>query len=94
MDIRIAEKLAAQPELLERAVRTLERWIQQRQPNPPPVLLEWQRILRDWPFQKILELLRSDSPEARRLRQSSPFCGILDEEERLQILRDYEAKRA
>lgn len=93
MDRLIADKLAAQPELLQRAVQTLERWIAQRQPQPPPILLEWQRILRQSSLPQILALLRSDSAEARRLRQSSPFCGILDPQERLKLLRAYEAAR-
>lgn len=93
MDRLIADKLAARPELLQRAVQTLDRWIAQRQPSPPPVLLEWQRILRQSSLSEILALLRSDSPDARRLRQSSPFCGILEPEERLKLLRAYEAAR-
>jgi len=93
LDRLIAEKLAAQPELLDRAVQTLERWIAQRQPQPPTVLLEWQRVIRERSLAETLALLRSDSDEARRLRQSSPFCGILSLEERSAIFREYEAAR-
>lgn len=93
LDRRIADKLAAQPEFLERARQILERWIHQRQPNPPAALLEWRRILRERSVGEILALLRSDSEEARRLRQSSPFCGILEPEERLAIFREYETAR-
>ena len=42
---------------------------------------------------EILDLLRSDTEDARRLRQSSPFCGILSEEERLAVFREYETAR-
>jgi hypothetical protein len=92
LDLLIAERLAAQPELLERARQTLERWIGQRRPDPPAVFLEWRGILRR-PLSDILDLLRSDSEDARRLRQSSPFCGILSQEERLKVLREYETPR-
>ena len=93
LDRRIAEKLEAEPELLQRAVRVLERWLAQRQPAPPPILLEWREILRYRSPADILALLRSDTEEARRLRQSSPFCGILSAEERRAILKEYESLR-
>jgi len=93
LDRRIAEKLEAEPGLLQRAIRVLERWIVQRQPNPPSVFLEWQKILHENSLAQVLTLLRSDSEFARRLRQSSPFCGLLNAEERLAIFREYEAAR-
>jgi hypothetical protein len=45
-------------------------------------------------LERILELLASSDEHPRRLRQSSPFCGILSPEERLAILKDYESRRA
>lgn len=44
-------------------------------------------------IQRINLLTRADE-NPRRLRQSSPFCGILSPEERLAILKDYESRRA
>ena len=38
--------------------------------------------------------LASSDENTRRLRQSSPFCGILSPEERLAILKEYESRRA
>jgi hypothetical protein len=93
MDRIIAGKVAAEPELLQTAICTLERWIAAREPEPPAVLLEWRVRLRD-SLPRILDLLRGDSDEARRLRQSSPFCGILTPAERLRIIREYETTRA
>lgn len=93
LDRAIAAKLKAQPELFQRAKDTLENWIQQRQPAVPAVLLEWQEILATWSFDQILALLNSAEPEPTRLRQSSPFCGILTEEERMQIFQEYESLR-
>ena len=94
MDQAIAEKLRAEPSLLDRARRTLNRWLEQRQPTAPSVLLEWREILTHWPFGRILDLLGSVDETSRRLRQSSPFCGILSPEERLAILKEYESHRA
>jgi hypothetical protein len=87
----IAIKLRAHPELLEVPKTNLKRWIQRQLPDVPKVMLEWQDILDYWPIDRILELLTSDSQAARRLRQSSPFCGILSEDERLEIFKEYEA---
>ncbi len=94
LDRAIVEKLRADPGLVDRARQTLDRWLAQRQADAPPVLLEWREILTHWPFARILELLGSADETSRRLRQSSPFCGILPREERLAILKEYEALRA
>lgn len=94
LDRAIAQRLRAQPDLLERAKTTLERWIEQREPSVPRVLLEWREILNDWSLERILEFLGSADERPRRLRQSSPFCGILSPEERLAVFKEYESRRA
>ena len=93
LDRAIAHKLRAQPELFQRAKATLERWIRERQPTIPPVLLEWREILDRWPLEKVLEFLTSADEGPRRLRQSSPFCGILSPTERLAVFKEYESHR-
>jgi len=90
----IVAKLRVQPELLQLARETLQNWIQQRQPAVPYALTEWQEILTNQPFDDILALLISPDPEPTRLRQSNPFCGILTQQERMQIFQDYETRRA
>jgi hypothetical protein len=90
----IAGNVRAQPALFQIAKDNLKRWIQQRQPDVPIVLQEWQEILTQWPVEKILDLLTSDDENARRLRQSSPFAGVLSQEERRSIFDEYEALRA
>jgi len=94
LDRAVADKLSAEPGLLDRARRTLARWVEQRQPAVPSVLLEWHEILTGWPQERILELLTSPEKTPQRLRQSNPFCGILSPEERLAILKEYESRRA
>jgi hypothetical protein len=93
LDRAISQKLRAQPELFQRAKTTLDRWIQQRQPTIPPILLEWREILERWPLEEVLELLTSSDERPRRLRQSSPFCGILSPTERLAVFKEYESYR-
>ena len=90
LDQAVAVKLRTQPELLQLAKDTLQNWIRQRQPNVPGVLIEWQGILNTWSFEEILALLTSSDQEPTRLRQSSPFCGILTQEERTAIFQKYE----
>ena len=90
LDTEIAQMIREQPELLDRAKTTLARWIQAREPNVPAALLEWAIILNNRTLNEILALLTRDDEEARRLRQSSPFCGILSEERRLAIFKEYE----
>jgi hypothetical protein len=86
----VAVKLEAQPQLLEVARRNLERWLQQ---NAATALREWRRILDSTPLPGVVALLRSSSEEATRLRQSSPFAGLLTTEERRAIMAAYESRR-
>jgi hypothetical protein len=92
LDRAVAEKIREQPGLLQLARNTLTRWIAQREPAVPRVFLEWQEILDRRSLVEILELLTSMEDGPRRLRQSSPFCGILTPLERKAILLDYESR--
>ena len=55
-------------------------------------LAEWEKLL-DGPLDGVLEALTSRAPRARELRQNSPFAGVLDEEERQQVLAGFIASR-
>ena len=70
---------------LERARSTCRRWLLQ---SPSPAAAEWSRTLeREW--EAILPLLLDPGEEGRRLRQSSPFRGILSSRERWDIYRRF-----
>ena len=86
-----AARLEAEPHLLEVARANLQRWLAAR---PVAALREWQRLLDGLPLLQLLQLLRSPEDEAVRLRQSSPFAGILSPAERQAILARYESSRA
>ncbi len=58
--------------------------------SPEPVVQQWAKILLQ-PWETIRHVLLDDSQEARRLRQSNPFCGILTPQERWNIYREFEA---
>lgn len=62
--------------------------------QPADVLREWRTLLDETPFSQLLEFLRSDDERAVRLRQSSPFAGVLTPEERQSILDRHDARRA
>lgn len=90
----IAEKLRKQPELLDLAKGNLERWIAQSNGAPPPAHLEWKGILERMQLMEIMELLTQDSENAKRLRQSNPFAGVLTPQERWNVLKAYETGSA
>jgi hypothetical protein len=95
MDRGIAEKIRANPQLVQIALANIERWLA----NPDysessrQAALEWKSIIENSSVGVLVTLLESSSEEARRLRQSSPFCGILTPDERQAIFRKYEALR-
>jgi hypothetical protein len=87
----LAAKLEAEPGLLDVARSNLRRWLQDR---AEPALDEWRDLIARTPLDGIVTLLRSSTPTAARLPQSSPFAGILTPEERQAILNRYEPRRA
>jgi hypothetical protein len=87
----VAAKLEADPALLDVARANLHRWLST---TPRPALLEWRLLLDATPLPELLVLLRSSGDRAARLRQSSPFAGLLTPEERQSILDRYGSLRA
>ena len=78
MGRRVALRLREQPALLQIARDNLARWLHQNADAPPLVRCyrEWETIM-DRPLADLCRLLSEDTPEARRLRQNSPFAGVL-----------------
>jgi hypothetical protein len=85
---RISELLEKDPQLLDVAFRNLQKAVQVH--GDLPVFLEWTRIL-DGPIDEIRAILISPSENARWLRQSSPFAGILEPRERWKIYEAFSA---
>jgi hypothetical protein len=88
-----AEKLAADPSLLEVARKNLDRWTKTCSPQVRPVLLEWREILA-LPVAQVVDVLLDEGPRGSRLRQSSPFAGILNQAERTEILKEFESRES
>lgn len=81
----IAARISADPALVERARETLGRW--QRQGTLSSHYVErWQEWLAK-PADELATLLTDDGEEARALRQTSPFVGIVGPRERWAIWR-------
>lgn len=86
----IAEKVQRDPRLLKIAHDNLKRWRARWEAAPPGWHREWTGIMtRPWP--EIAAIMTEPSEEGARLRQSSPFAGVLSVTERRRI---YEAFRA
>ncbi|MBW7866197.1 MAG: hypothetical protein H3C30_17500 [Candidatus Hydrogenedentes bacterium] len=61
------------------------RWLQR---SPSAAVEEWRKILeQDWGT--VRTVLLDESEHGRRLRQSSPFCGIISPAERWEIYRRF-----
>jgi hypothetical protein len=83
----VARKLLADPAVLHQARDNLRRW-QATNGATVPALAEWGLIL-DGPSAKVARLLTERSERATRLRQSSPFAGVLTEAERRAVYESF-----
>ena len=91
MHCLIARKITRDPRLIEVARRNLAGWRRARVAAERPRWLdEWERVLRR-PWPEVAAFITSTAQHAARLRQSSPFAGVLDPTERRRV---YEAFRA
>ena len=90
----VAAHLERDPSLVDLAREQITRWeanaVANRDTRVLPVLREWRALLDTLTLNELLELLREDSTRASRLRLSTPFAGLLPEDERLAILAHYE----
>ena len=71
---------------LKKARENCSRWYRE---DRSPAIAEWIGILKqDWP--RIRRILLDEGEEGQRLRQSSPFCGILSPRERWAIYKRFQ----
>jgi hypothetical protein len=87
-----AARIARKPELLEVARDNLLRW-KSTLGHWPADLQTWEQVLAGG-VEAALAQLTEDSPRGRRLRQSSPFAGVLTPQERQAIFDEYESGAA
>lgn len=87
----IVAKIDADPQRagLSKARNVCRHWMAQRTWSEPAAE-EWAHILGR-PWEAIRQVLLDDSQEGQRLRQSSPFCGVLTAQERWDIYKKAQA---
>lgn len=86
----VAEKLRANPGLLDIARDNLKRWMAQGGPTLP----YWQRWLEilDWPLEELTAKILEESEDMTAMRQSAPFAGVLLPRERWAIYEEFNRK--
>ena len=84
----VAERL--DEDVVDDARRRLHRWRQNGRIHPRWAE-EWERILAT-PLERIAKTISADTQRARELRQTSPFAGVLNEQERRRLLRAVEER--
>ena len=89
-DRLIAAKLRRDHRLVQVARRNLRRWVARDGRRVRQVFREWDQILQRLTADQIARFLVSDTPMCRRLRQSSPFVGVLSSAEVQAIRSKYE----
>jgi hypothetical protein len=84
----VAGKIDADPKRkgLDLARSVCERWLARQ--SGGPAVREWREILKR-PWSQVRRVLLDESEEGQRLRQSTPFCGILTPKERWDIYRTF-----
>ncbi len=81
-DQRLAALIRRDPHLIDLATRNLAAWAA-RWEETIPAWEEWRQLLRRLTPAQLAEFLESRTPKAERLRQSSPFLGVLAEAKQL-----------
>lgn len=85
----IAEKLRKDPILLEKVRNRLRNLLSDDRVSisTRDAYREWLDVIERHSFEEVLNLLVDPSEEGTRLRQATPFAGILSQEERAAITR-------
>ena len=79
--LRLAREVASRIDLDLRLLDRVKAWASR---HTAPAIVEWQSILR-LPWAEVRAILLDPGDEGQRLRQSSPFVGILSPRERWRI---------
>jgi len=84
----IVKRLRKNPELWDKPLQNIERWTE---PDGcmSTAYAVWKDILLTWKREDIIKLLLSGSQRATQLRSSSPFVGIISQDEQNRIFEKY-----
>ena len=91
----VVAHIEADPALqgLKKARQTCRHWLQVLPQSQHAPVLEWSAILA-LPWPEVRAVLLDPGERGKRLRQNSPFCGVLSNRERWTILREFEANES
>lgn len=83
-----ARRISADPALIEFARANIRRWIAKSgyHPGENRSLMEWQALLQRENLSLLLRVMTDPGEDAIRMRQSSPFAGILSADDRERII--------
>lgn len=85
---RVAEKILADPSVLERARAQIGALLDgERSASAARYASGWKRLI-DGPVGELVAFITSDTPMARDFRQASPFAGALEPRERWRLWRE------
>ena len=84
----IADKIRRDPILFGQVRATLAKWHEIVCLSSKPYLQEWERLMQEG-VDACLAVAEEDSERATALRQSSPFCGVLTNQERFSFLKSW-----
>lgn len=84
----IADKIVREPRLFERSKETLVRWRKTVCSRSHPYLEEWEHLM-SLGMDACLAAAVENSQQATALRQSSPFSGVLTNQERFAFLKQW-----
>jgi hypothetical protein len=89
---RIADLLMCDPDMvLGKAAANLQAWTAKQESSEVTVFQEWLELLDRMNAREIASFIVSESEHAVRMRQSSPFAGVLTPQEVWAIKRSHEA---
>lgn len=81
----IARKLQKSPKpVLSKAKRNINKWGWDKNPRPTPYMIAWQQLI-DKPVEQIIKIITSPGEKGTLLRSSSPFEGVLTEDEKQRL---------
>lgn len=86
----VVSKIQQDPALFIKAQATLQRWRQTVCASSQPYLLAWEQLMNQG-MDACLAVAIEESPRADAMRQASPFAGLLSNQERFQLLKNWRA---
>lgn len=88
----VAKKIRSDPLLFVKAHKNLERLAGRSHGAPVVYATAWLAVF-DQGLEEALAVATSDTERGQAMRSTSPFCGVLTEDERVKFLNAYDSGR-